>query len=208
MRRPSRLGRLTLVAAGALLLAGAGVAHASGSCEAGRYKAAGGYAACEDKALAKFFDGGVYKFQGTISKCRIKYAATWDKLEAKAMGSGTTCDAPRFVDNGNGTVTDNLTALQWEKKTSLDSTLNAADPHDADNTYTWSAAGTAVDGTAYTDFLANLPAPHGGSEQVAVVEARVPTASTGARRAIRLIPLSPFPTPSRARGSRREVQSR
>jgi hypothetical protein len=155
-----------------LLLAGAGAAHASGSCEAGRYKAAGRYAACEHKAFAKFFGGGVAQFDGTISKCRIKYAATWDKLEAKAVGSGATCDAPRFVDNGNGTVTDNLTALQWEKKTNLDSTPNAADRHDADNTYSWSAVGMAADGTAYTDFLANL---NGGGCFAGQCDWRLPT---------------------------------
>jgi hypothetical protein len=66
------------------------------------------------------------------------------------------CFATRFVDNGDGTVTDHQTGLQWEKKDNLDSTANTADPHDADNTYTWTASGTEPDGTAYTDFLAKL----------------------------------------------------
>jgi len=30
------------------------------------------------------------------------------------------------------------------------------DPHDVNNRYAWSATGTAADGNAYTDFLANL----------------------------------------------------
>src|SRR5262249_25913727 len=34
-----------------------------------------------------------------------------------------------------------------------------ADPHDVDNTYTWSGTGTAADGTAYTDFLVKLNTP-------------------------------------------------
>jgi hypothetical protein len=53
----------------------------------------------------------------------------------------------RFVDNGDGTVTDNLTALVWEKKASWDDVaVNCTsagvcpDPHDADNTYTWANA--------------------------------------------------------------------
>ena len=48
----------------------------------------------------------------------------------------------------------------------LDATPNGADPHDADNTYTWCAdgnlyfvcdnAGGPGDGTAFTDFLSSL----------------------------------------------------
>jgi hypothetical protein len=62
----------------------------------------------------------------------------------------------RFVDNGDGTVTDQYTGLQWEKKDSKDGHVTFADPHDADNTYTWSSSGTAPDGTVFTDFLAKL----------------------------------------------------
>jgi hypothetical protein len=42
---------------------------------------------------------------------------------------------PRFVDNGNGTITDNKTGLMWEKKVALDRQTDAANLHDADNTY-------------------------------------------------------------------------
>src|SRR2546429_7397381 len=71
-------------------------------------------------------------------------------------GSSTTTTL-RFVDNGDGTVTDNQTGLQWEQKTTtVGSGVNLADPHDVDNSYTWSSSGTAADGTAFTDFLATL----------------------------------------------------
>lgn len=50
------------------------------------------------------------------------------------------CWTERFVDNGDGTITDNQTGLMWEKKTELNSAINFANPHDADNTYRW--AGT------------------------------------------------------------------
>ena len=63
---------------------------------------------------------------------------------------------PRFVDNGDGTVTDHETGLIWEKKDNFGGGLNLADPHDADNGYAWSASGTVADGAAYTDFLAKL----------------------------------------------------
>jgi hypothetical protein len=54
----------------------------------------------------------------------------------------------RFVDNGDGTVTDNQTGLMWEKKT--DSNVN--------DLYSWTSAtfGTAADGTLFTTFLATM----------------------------------------------------
>jgi len=66
---------------------------------------------------------------------------------------------PRFVDNGDGTVTDRQTRLQWEKKTGTVGDPNDLnDPHNVNNTYTWSSSGTgaAADGTAYADFLSRL----------------------------------------------------
>ena len=62
----------------------------------------------------------------------------------------TRTPVPRFVDNGNGTITDNQTGLTWEKKD------DAGGIHDKDNSYTWSSTGTAADGTAFTSFLATL----------------------------------------------------
>src|SRR5262249_19397201 len=44
---------------------------------------------------------------------------------------------PSFADNGDGTVTDNRTGLQWEKKDGDDGTVNEADLHDVDNGYAW-----------------------------------------------------------------------
>jgi len=65
-----------------------------------------------------------------------------------------------FTDNCDGTVTDSATGLQWEKKTTaIGSGQNFADPHDVDNTYTWSATSPAADGTAFTDFLVKLNTP-------------------------------------------------
>ena len=68
---------------------------------------------------------------------------------------GSTCHVglgSRFTDNGDGTVTDALTTLVWEKKDNLDSTVDYSDPHDADNTYTWSSgpSSSVEDGTVFT----------------------------------------------------------
>lgn len=78
-------------------------------------------------------------------------------------GSGCTtdtsgCFATRSTDNGDGTVTDHQTGLQWETKTSSDDIQDFANPHDADNTYPLSAVpgGTLPDGPAFTDFLVRL----------------------------------------------------
>ena len=101
-------------------------------CQKARHSAAAKYAQCETKALGKFHGGGTTaELEATLSKCRVKYTDTWLKLQKNAIGTGATCDAPRFVDTGNGTVVDNLTGLEWEKKTN-DGTAN-----DKDDTYTW-----------------------------------------------------------------------
>ena len=59
-----------------------------------------------------------------------------------------------FVDNRDGTVTDTLTGLMWEKKTGgVGSEIvcitpsDCADPTNVNNRYTWSVSGTAPDGS-------------------------------------------------------------
>lgn len=61
---------------------------------------------------------------------------------------------PHYVDNGDGTVTDNQTGLMWEKKTST----GTGGVNDVNNHYTWSAASpfTEPTGTLYSDFLERL----------------------------------------------------
>lgn len=159
----SRLHILLIVAglAGAVLFARAAYASTpEQKCQQGRYLAAAKYASCQQKAAAKLYAGGASQvFDRAIAKCSSKYTAVWARLAGKATGTGSFCDNPRFANNGDGTVTDRLTSLRWEKKTSLDTVVNLADPHDADNSYSWSAGGeglTAPDGAAFTSFLAAL----------------------------------------------------
>jgi uncharacterized protein DUF1566 len=62
----------------------------------------------------------------------------------------------RFIDNGDGTISDRKTGLMWEKKTGeAGGPSNAGDVHDVNNRYTWSASGNG-DGTAFTVFLRTL----------------------------------------------------
>lgn len=139
----------------AVLLGAASIAAASPEdrCQGNRYLAAANYARCQQKAAAKYYANGstdVPKYQDAGRKCTEAYATMWRRLQDRASGTGSTCDGARFVDNGDGTVTDKLTGLQWEKKTD-DATV-----HDKDDRYRWSTAGTAADGTAFTSFLAPL----------------------------------------------------
>jgi hypothetical protein len=103
-------------------------------CAKSRYDAKAKYDQCQAKALGLHFaKNDLTKLQPALSKCRVKYTATWLKLQKNALGTGSTCDGPRFVNNG-GTVTDSLTGLEWEKKT------DDGGVHDKDDTSTWSTA--------------------------------------------------------------------
>jgi len=156
------------------LLCPAGGAHAfstpEGQCLHGRYAAAAKYDRCEQNAVGKLFAGSeqeLVKFWKALGKCRTKYVAVWEKLRAQAAGTGSTCDAPRFA-VANGTVTDNLTNLQWEQKADDDTVHNVGDTH------TWNG-GTpyeAADGTVFTGFLASL---NGGSCFAGHCDWRLPT---------------------------------
>jgi Protein of unknown function (DUF1566)/Collagen triple helix repeat (20 copies) len=74
---------------------------------------------------------------------------------ATAANGTQTCQ-PRYVDNGDGTATDNQTGLVWEKKTGTVGTANTADVHDVNNFYTWSTSLPNPDGSLYRGFLATL----------------------------------------------------
>src|SRR5262245_46993085 len=72
---------------------------------------------------------------------------------------------PRFVDNGDGTITDNETGLMWEKKIldegacpRFDNILIPRSPHCVQDTWQWTNSGTAPDGGVFAVFLARLNA--------------------------------------------------
>jgi Protein of unknown function (DUF1566) len=72
---------------------------------------------------------------------------------------GCQANGQRFVDNGDGTITDHQTGLMWEKKD------QSGGIHDYSNTYTWCGAScngaSIMDGTITTTFLASLNAGGG-----------------------------------------------
>ena len=189
----SRRRGFTLALAGACVLAVATAQAAPDpdrKCQKGRYDAAAHYASCHQKVLGKFLAGSYRnydKFELGLSKCRVRYTGTWAKLRAKAKDSGVTCDNDRYDTTVAGTVIDRLTGLQWEKKQNMNDTQNLADPHDADNRYTWSAGApyTEADGTAFRTFL---PALNSGGCHAGHCDWRLPTVYE-----LQTILLEPYP---------------
>ena len=94
----------------------------------------------------------------------------------------------RFVDNGDGTISDVLTGLMWEKKDDN----NTGGIHDKDNTYTWITNDFGL-GTAYTVLLPGLNA---GSGFAGHTDWRIPEVNRdgGAFELDSLIDLTRFPT--------------
>jgi hypothetical protein len=128
-------------------------------CQLGRYKAAGKYEYCFRKGVPRDGLSSGFVLQPYLLKCRLKFARAYAKLGAALPG--TSCAPPRFVDNGDGTVSDRMTRLQWEQKDGDDGMPDAGDAHDVDNVYTWSVGApdpTTADGTIFTSFLPSLNA--------------------------------------------------
>jgi len=69
-------------------------------------------------------------------------AAIEERVDSASRGIGAALSGVHFVDNGDGTITDTRTGLQWEKKVAGQGT------HGTDNTYAWTTTGP--------DFLAGL----------------------------------------------------
>jgi hypothetical protein len=137
----------------------AGALGPEARCQRSRYIAFAKYIACQQKVMAGVVsdidhdsDDTFFEFNAALFRCRHKYAHSWIRLQAQVTGS--TCDNPRFVDNGDGTVTDRFSGLQWEKKTSDGSV------HDFGNYYTWGSTAdgndTNADGQTFTTFLRAL----------------------------------------------------
>jgi hypothetical protein len=95
----------------------------------------------------------------------------WALVSEQANKIVKNPNAPRFEDCGDGTVADNKTGLQWEKKTGtvssdvfcddpIGSNNNCPDPHDVNNRYPWSLNSPIPDGAVFADFLPRLNGYH------------------------------------------------
>jgi hypothetical protein len=147
-------GVLSLVAT--LIASAAWGATAGEKCEAAKLKIAGNYGLCRLKAEAKAVKTG---HAADYSKCDASLTKAWSAAESKSGGQCPTAGdqagqqseltrnagrtawrlsgGPRFVDNRDGTITDNDTGLMWEKKVQYDFVDDPANVHDADRDYGW-----------------------------------------------------------------------
>lgn len=117
------------------------------------------YAACLYRARAvAAMHGGAPKVTSCVDRFGRKTSAIHQAYGAACPKKLWTGGMQRYVDAGDGTIRDEATGLQWEKKRNLDKKPDPNDPHDADNVYTWTTAlrGKAADGTAFTRFLTAL----------------------------------------------------
>jgi hypothetical protein len=98
-------------------------------CENAKITARGKWRACRATERGKVVLGKVADY----AKCDTKLA--------KAMGKAEAAVGPcRYVDNGDGTVSDIETGLMWEKKSNVDLVAHPEDPNDGDNTYSFGGA--------------------------------------------------------------------
>lgn len=136
-------------------------------CDQARATAWATYASCVGKLIGKDAAcaptascGSTFNQLAAFGKCQVKYTGRWQLLQASGSLAGSTCrpgNGARFVDNLDGTVTDLLSTLQWEKKTgTVGGSGSGTDHDDVNNIYTWTASGVAADGAAFTTFLRYL----------------------------------------------------
>src|SRR5882757_2638486 len=69
------------------------------------------------------------------------------------VGTALAQAEDRFIDNGDGTISDTQTGLMWEKKTANPGLPDRSNVHDVKNRYVWSDLGAAPNGSAFTKFL-------------------------------------------------------
>ncbi len=136
----------SMVVVVAYLLGSASMADAAPTtpaCLAKKLDAWGKLRACQATANAK----ALRAKPANTTACATQHAARLARLSAQAGSAAVGC---RYGVNGDGTVTDYDTGLQWERKTD-DGTV-----HDFGNDYTWSPNDGPPDGTAFTTFLGTL----------------------------------------------------
>lgn len=134
------------VVAGAVLVGGvslAGAVTTTPACLARKLKEWGRLRQCQATENGKMLQG---RFVDLV-KCQRRFDVKLAFLNAQATAAAIAC---RYGVNGDGTVTDYDTGLQWEQKTD-DGSI-----HDEGNVYDWSPSLGPPDGTAFTSFLGTL----------------------------------------------------
>ncbi|MEO6026950.1 MAG: DUF1566 domain-containing protein [Candidatus Binatia bacterium] len=158
------LARASLAVAVLLMVAvtPAGAETGTQTCERAVLRATATYWSCLFRAR------GDAALRAAPPDFRFCVERIWRRRSRLFKKYGTACPqnlwlggTQRFVDQGDDTVLDQATGLEWEKKRALDGKANPADPRDGDNLYTWTATrgGKDSDGTAFTSFLVGLNKP-------------------------------------------------
>ena len=117
------------------------------------------YRACGDGLVdaPEACDGGNLAGQSCIG---LGFLGGTLSCDAGCALDTSACDqTPRFIDNGDGTVTDYSLWVTWEKKDT------SGGLHDVGNAYTWSSTGSDPTGTVFTEFVAGLNAGGGFAGQ-------------------------------------------
>lgn len=140
--------------AAVVLAATIGVARASVTPMCGDVNASGKVTVADALAVLKVSVGQQVELVCGISIRPSKTGQT------TSFGPGTDGDlqtgvARDFTDNGEGTITDNVSGLMWEKKD------DSGGIHDMDNVYKWSTGTGNMDGAIVSTFLAALNASAG-----------------------------------------------
>jgi hypothetical protein len=125
---------------------------------AGYHNGSGSVAGDADLAASNIASGVVvFGVTGTVRRAQLLKTGQVTSYGPSSDGYLQHGIGRSFTDNGDGTVTDNMTGLMWEKKS------DNGDIHDKDDVYTWSASGGSENmyGTITTVFLATLNGPGG-----------------------------------------------
>lgn len=141
---------------------GFGAPQVIGRCELSNVSGPGGH------LVAQLACTDVSATNGSESeRCAGEVRFTWDRASQGFKQSSFCEQVIRWVENGDGTATDNKTGLMWELKTGTvgfpvecdgeGDPAGCDDPHSVRNTYSYSKPGSALnDGAAHTLFLAQL----------------------------------------------------
>ena len=158
-RRRIRRALAALLIAGVVALAGASTAHAAlttGACLASKRKAWAGLRKCLAVAQTKQLLGK----STDPSKCYAKSQARFAAIVEKAAAAMLPC---RYGDNGDGTLTDYDTGLQWEKKAGDTNSQCSGQLQCVGTAYSWLDAETFVSElNGATDDGSSYPGPFGG----------------------------------------------
>lgn len=137
-----RKNSLMLIAVCATLLwAGVARANATRHCQETKLRAQAELVHCLALAsVAVILGGGLYHgHYHSAVLCRNRFTEELKRIDDVAAKEGTSC---RYIDNGDGTVSDLNTGLMWEKTVGTVGGANTGAINDVNNAYTWPAAST------------------------------------------------------------------